>query len=93
MRVSPRLVCSIEKLGYLALRKASTTTPAAAFAAHRVNSPPRRQLTIQSKPRIEASSLESQKPELIIFDKDGTLICFHSMWIPWAMDTAKRLLL
>ncbi|EYB89658.1 hypothetical protein Y032_0229g2918 [Ancylostoma ceylanicum] len=91
MRISPQLVCSIEKLGYLALRKASTTAPAAVIAAHRVNAPPRRQLTIQTKPRFEASSPESQKPELIIFDKDGTLICFHSMWIPWAMDTADRL--
>ncbi|VDM76973.1 unnamed protein product [Strongylus vulgaris] len=72
----------------LALRNASSTTPSTAITTH---SPPRRQLTIQSKPRIEENPLELQKPELIIFDKDGTLICFHSMWIPWAMDTAKRL--
>ncbi len=31
------------------------------------------------------------KPALIIFDKDGTLIDFHSMWGQWARDLARRL--
>ncbi|ETN79665.1 haloacid dehalogenase-like hydrolase [Necator americanus] len=46
---------------------------------------------MENRLRTEGNSLESERPELIIFDKDGTLICFHSIWIPWAIDTAKRL--
>ncbi|KJH48393.1 haloacid dehalogenase-like hydrolase [Dictyocaulus viviparus] len=48
-------------------------------------------LPIQTSQRNNENVLELQKPELIIFDKDGTLICFHSMWIPWAINTAKSL--
>ena len=30
-------------------------------------------------------------PKLVIFDKDGTLVCFHKMWIPWATEHAQRI--
>ena len=30
-------------------------------------------------------------PALIIFDKDGTLIDFHTMWAGWAIEFARRL--
>ena len=31
------------------------------------------------------------KPELVIFDKDGTLVCFHTMWSPWCKGLADRM--
>lgn len=31
------------------------------------------------------------KPEVIIFDKDGTLVCFHTMWNSWCEELATRL--
>ncbi len=30
------------------------------------------------------------KPGLVIFDKDGTLVCFHTMWTPWCHSLANR---
>jgi phosphoglycolate phosphatase-like HAD superfamily hydrolase len=33
---------------------------------------------------------KTKKYKLVIFDKDGTLICFHSMWTPFAMEYARR---
>jgi phosphoglycolate phosphatase len=37
-------------------------------------------------PRIAAAA-----PELIVFDKGGTLIGFHDMWRDWAVEMARRL--
>lgn len=37
------------------------------------------------------SSLPLFKPGLVIFDKDGTLVCFHTMWNSWCEQLASRM--
>ena len=42
--------------------------------------------------RIQASvePNSKRKASVVIFDKDGTLLCFHSMWTPWAKQLVDR---
>jgi len=37
------------------------------------------------------SALPLFKPGVIIFDKDGTLVCFHTMWNSWCEQLATRM--
>eukprot|EP00092_Neocalanus_flemingeri_P087214 GFUD01110015.1.p1 GENE.GFUD01110015.1~~GFUD01110015.1.p1 ORF type:complete len:333 (+),score=92.15 GFUD01110015.1:15-1013(+) len=43
-------------------------------------------------PSISESTLTSAifHPSVVIFDKDGTLVCFHTMWNSWCEDLARR---
>jgi len=54
----------------------------------------------QQQSQLSPSVLESQsalkslpdfRPELVIFDKDGTLVCFHTMWNSWCEQLAYRM--
>jgi len=42
---------------------------------------------------MSESSLQSAifQPEVVIFDKDGTLVCFHTMWYSWCEELAYRM--
>ena len=44
-------------------------------------------------PSISETSLPPSifEPSAVIFDKDGTLVCFHTMWNSWCEELAKRL--
>ena len=45
-----------------------------------------------SSPSAQEANLQPAffKPKCVIFDKDGTLVCFHTMWSPWCTDLAQR---
>jgi len=47
-----------------------------------------------SSPSAQESNLQPAffKPKCVIFDKDGTLVCFHTMWSPWCTDLAERMI-
>jgi len=44
-------------------------------------------------PSISESTLASAifQPSVVIFDKDGTLVCFHTMWNSWCEELAGRM--
>merc|ERR1711872_400318 len=44
-------------------------------------------------PSISESKLPPSmfQPSAVIFDKDGTLVCFHTMWNSWCEELAKRM--
>jgi len=44
-------------------------------------------------PSLGEISLEDAffKPKVVIFDKDGTLVCFHTMWNSWCEELAIRM--
>ena len=52
-----------------------------------------RLLSSDQSPSISESSLQSAifEPKVVIFDKDGTLVCFHTMWNSWCEQLANRM--
>lgn len=51
-------------------------------------------LVQNSSPSIAEAGLQACSiftPEVVIFDKDGTLVCFHTMWNSWCEQLAQRM--
>lgn len=47
--------------------------------------------TISPSAKVARLEKSAFKPEAVIFDKDGTLVCFHTMWTPWCTSLASRM--
>ena len=77
-------------LGFLHVSR-NVTASSANNEAFRQRIKARKYSTIS--PSARETKLESGffKPELVIFDKDGTLVCFHTMWTPWCTSLAARM--
>merc|ERR1711936_295046 len=41
--------------------------------------------------QADLAQLSAFNPGLVIFDKDGTLVCFHTMWNSWCEQLAQRM--
>jgi len=41
--------------------------------------------------QADLAQLSAFNPGLVIFDKDGTLVCFHTMWNSWCEQLASRM--
>ena len=81
---------SFSFLGFLHVSR-NVTASSANNEAFRQRIKARKYSTIS--PSARETKLESGffKPELVIFDKDGTLVCFHTMWTPWCTSLAARM--
>merc|ERR1711915_665947 len=62
------------------------------FSPSQSFSPQLRQLSDFS-PSLSESYLPPSifQPSVVIFDKDGTLVCFHTMWNSWCEELASRM--
>ncbi|GFN75203.1 choline dehydrogenase [Plakobranchus ocellatus] len=71
---------------YTALRLASST----AIESDDENGKPRSFL-FETRRSARHRKSTQEKASLVIFDKDGTLICFHTMWSSWAVKVTENI--